>query len=508
MSKKQTQSHIPDSVCIHNKEIIDFYRKNQNINIETINLFFIDIIKKLSTNLSSTLNDNNIAKLLTIVTDMQSTMGNFNDMFSLKLLELKKDYMEDVKTLLMNNSLVEKSSIQNILERNHDNLVNKTQLILNEFVPKTQEGYYKIESSVKEYFTTITENTRLLLQHNDKGYDDNNKEKEKNKLLLDIELQLTKMVTLIQQPICSFIQSSEERTQTNIQQMKENINTQQKTQEVLSSGMNDFLNKYKNNSSSKGNVSETELYHLLLKLLPTDEIIRCSSETASCDFKVNRYDISKPSILFENKNYTRSVDSEEIKKFERDVSIQKKHGIFLSQNSPITFKDIFHIDIINGLILVYIPNAEYDANKIKVAIDIIDKLSIQINAIMSEKEEGHILDETMKHISTNELNQIIKEYTDFGIKKMEMIEMIKSMSKQMLDKMEDLQLPQLNGFLLGTGQFKNNTLVCTFCDKFNGKNKSSLAAHMRSCKLNPTNLKKELGQYKNNVNNINVVNIE
>ena len=38
-------------IIIKNPDVISFYQQHPNINIETINLFFIDIIKKLSTNL-------------------------------------------------------------------------------------------------------------------------------------------------------------------------------------------------------------------------------------------------------------------------------------------------------------------------------------------------------------------------------------------------------------------------------------------------------------------------
>jgi hypothetical protein len=212
--------------------------------------------------------------------------------------------------------------------------------------------------------------------------------------------------------------------------------------------------------------------------MPTDEIIKVSTETAACDIKVNRADENKPSILFENKNYSRSVDAEEIKKFERDICLQKQHGIMLSQASPIVFKGAFHIDIINGLILVYIPNAQYDPEKIKVAVNIIDHLSIQLEEIKQQlpnKECG------VKNISPSVLNKIIKEYTAFGIKKTEMIDLIKGMAKQMSDKVDELHLPGLNSFLIGTGQYKNVQLGCTLCS-FQGKNKSSLSAHMRNCK--------------------------
>ena len=462
-------------IIIKNPDVISFYQQHPNINIETINLFFIDIIKKLSTNLSSTMNDNNISKLLSMVTEMNTTINKFDTSFSLKLMELKKDYMEELKQAMNNNAINEKGNMQSVLERNHDNLVTKTQLLLNEFMPRSQEGYYKLEKVLKEHFNIMNSATKRILEQTNK--------EESSEIVKNIDDQFSKMVSLIHQPICNYIQSSEERTLNNIQQVKDNVNSHKQSQETLATEMNSFLNKYKNNSNLKGNISETELYYVLQKLMPSDEILRCGSESATCDIKVNRCDPNKPSILFENKNYTGTVDTEEVRKFERDIQLQKKHGIFLSQNSPITFKSDFHIDIINGLILVYVPNAEYDLNKIKVAIDIVDKLSIHVSDLVSKTEKE--VKEEHQIMNNRDLTAIIKEYTEFGIKKLETIDMFKMMSKQMIEKLEEMQMPNLNKYLMGTGQYKSDKMLCQFCGVFNGKNKSSLAAHMRNCTENP-----------------------
>jgi len=476
-------------IIIKNPDVISFYQQHPNINIETINLFFIDIIKKLSTNLSSTMNDNNISKLLSMVTEMNTTLNKFDTSFSLKLMELKKDYMEELKQAMKNNAINEKGNMQSVLERNHDNLVAKTQLLLNEFMPRSQEGYYKLEKVLKEHFNIMNSATKRILEQTNK--------EESREIVKNIDDQFSKMVSLIHQPICNYIQSSEERTLNNIQQVKDNVNSHKQSQETLATEMNSFLNKYKNNSNLKGNISETELYYVLQKLMPSDEILRCGSESATCDIRVNRCDPNKPSILFENKNYTGTVDTEEVRKFERDIQLQKKHGIFLSQNSPITFKSEFHIDIINGLILVYVPNAEYDLNKIKVAIDIVDKLSIHVSELISKTDKE--VKEEHQIMNNSDLTAIINEFTEFGIKKMETIDMIKTMSKQMIEKLEEMHMPNLNKYLMGTGQYKSDKMLCQFCGVFNGKNKSSLAAHMRNCSENPNSIKRKNSTFAPNI---------
>ena len=287
------------------------------------------------------------------------------------------------------------------------------------------------------------------------------------------------MVSNIQQPIFSFIQSSEERTTTGIQQIKDGAYIQQHFQEKLTSELNEFLNKYKHNSSIKGSVSETELYHMLQHTMKGDDIINVSTETASCDFRVNRRDPNKPTILFENKDYTRKVSSEEVRKFERDLQIQKKHGIFISQKTCITFKTDFQIDIINGLIHIYLSEANYDTTKLKTAIDIVDSLSSKLEVIANASETT----EKPYPINKEDIDELAEEYRNFGIQKLAMHETIRQMNKQLLDRLEELQLPKIKKLLIKLGNIENDAeFKCQHCNVGGWKNKASLAAHVRSCK--------------------------
>ena len=215
--------------------------------------------------------------------------------------------------------------------------------------------------------------------------------------------------------------------------------------------------------------------------MPSDEIIKVNSDTATCDIKINRMDKSKPAILFENKDYGRSVTTDEVKKFERDLQTQKLHGIFISQKSPVTYKNNFQIDIINGLIHIYIPNAEYDVNKIKIAIDIIDNLALKLKLIENTNDDDY-------SINKEDMEDIIEEYRNFVSQKLQMIDTIKLVTKQLIDKMEDIQLPKLKKIFMKLGNIENdNDFKCTFCNSWSGKNKASLAAHIRGCKFNLKN---------------------
>ena len=461
-------------IKITDETILAFYRENNNLDFVAMNHIFIDILKSLSSNLSSTINNTINYKVLSMVTDIHT---NFKSDIIIKLGESKKEYIEDIKTILQNNSLTTNEKISSLIERNNDNLLAKTTLIVNDVIPKSQDkNYIQIENCIKSFCSAITQDTHKLLELTNKD------DSRANSIIKDIESQFSKMIVTIQQPIFSFIQSSEERTNLGIQNVKDNLITQQTVSQKLNSELNDFLNKYKNNSSSKGNISEAELYYMLQSLMPSDEIIKVNSDTATCDLKVIRMDKNKPSILFENKDYSRSATTDEVKKFERDLQTQKLHGIFISQKSPITYKNNFQIDIINGIIHIYIPNAEYDTNKIKIAIDVIDSLAIKLKLIENSNDDDY-------YISKEDMEDIIEEYKNFVTQKLQMIDTIKLLTKQLIDKLEDIQLPKLKKLFMKFGNIENdNDFKCTICNAWAGKSKASLGAHIRSCKIN---IKKE-----------------
>lgn len=417
-------------IIITDPTIIAYYEENENIDIVTMNHIFIDILKTLSTNLSETINSTINSKVLNLVTEINSNLANTKHDLMMKLLESKREYIEDIKTIVNTSTLSNNEKINAIIEKNNDSLLTKT--------------------------------TQKLMEINSKDVD--------------------KMMTSIQQPIISYINSSEERTNTNLAQLKDSVSHQNVTQSKLSLDINDFLGKYKNNSQFKGAVAETDLYYMLQSIMPTDEIIKVSGSTATCDFKVNRQNKQKSCILFESKDYTQSVPSDEVSKFERDVQMQKHHGIMVSQRSPITYKNPFQIDIINGLIHIYIPSADYNTEKVKIAIDIIDNLDMRLKNLESVSDDGFV------KISKTDSDDIAEEYRQFGFQKSQMLDTIKSINKQLVDKLDEIQLPKIKQFLVKTGNIENdNGFKCTFC-RWSGKNKASLGAHVRNCKSNPKNV--------------------
>ena len=467
-----------DQIVIKDQTIIAFYRENPNLDFVTMNHIFIDILKKLSTNLNETITNNINHKILSTLTDLSKDIMGFKQDITTKLHETKKEYIDNVKLILENSSMTTNDKIQTILEKNSDIIVTKTTSIINEIVPKHNDKFFnQIEVSIKSLYDSINQDTNKLIENINKD------DKNITDFVNNIDTKFNNLIVNMQQPIFSFIQSSEERTSSNVQQMRDKIVSQQSTQDSLNNGIHEFLNKYKHNSSSKGNVSEYELYSILQNIFPSDEIIDCSSESATCDYRVNRLNVNKPVILFENKDYSRSVTTEEIKKFERDLKQQKLHGIFISHKSNITYKEPFQIDIIDNLIHIYLPNTEYNIEKIKIAVEIIDTLSTKLIHISDVQSES-----TTINITKDDIDELVEMFNDFNTQKSSIIETIKTSNKQILDKLENMQINSVKKILNKNGVFQSDDdFKCKHCNTITGKNKASLGAHIRNCKFNPIN---------------------
>jgi len=483
MSSKNSQ-HI----IVKDETILAFYRENPSLDFITINHVFIDILKKLSTNLTETLSNSVNSKILSTLSEMSESISTIKqDMsklntelitnISLRLHESKKEYFDAIQLSLSNNVLSISDKFGSMLEKQNDALIVKTTSIINDIVPKSNEtNHAKIESIIQTLSAAIATNSEQLLE----SIKENTPEQSMKEYTENIEAQFNKLVNNLQQPILSGIQLSEERTSNNIRDIREKINTNQAAQESLSHELNGFLNKYKHNSSTKGNISEIELFSILQQIFPIDEVIDSRSETASGDYIVKRLYLNKPVIMFENKDYTRSVSTDEVAKFERDIAKHKCHGVFLSQNSNITYKENFQIDVRNGSILVYIPNAQYNSDKIRIAVDTIDHLSQKLDLFKQQTENTEGI-----HISKDDFDELVEEYAVFSQKKAQIIESIRMSTKQTIDRLDEFQLVAIKKILTRNGIINtDDEHKCRFCS-FIGKSKASLSAHVRGCKSNP-----------------------
>jgi hypothetical protein len=162
-----------EQIVVKDQTIIAFYKENPNLNFVTMNHIFIDILKKLSTNLNETITNNINHKILSTLTDLSKDIMGFKQDITTKLHDTKKEYIDNVKLILENSTMTTNDKIQNILEKNSDAIVTKTTSIINEIVPKHNDKFFnQIEVSIRNLYDSINQDTNKLIENINK--DDKN----------------------------------------------------------------------------------------------------------------------------------------------------------------------------------------------------------------------------------------------------------------------------------------------------------------------------------------------
>jgi hypothetical protein len=483
-------------IVINNKRIWDFYNENKNISIEKANLLLIDFTENMFNEMTN-INSNINAQLLSYMTENKNQMNLIKSNLSImnenltklntdiannimvQFMSLKKDYIEDIKQIINNDSLTTNEKISSLMDKNNVHLIDKTTLILNDVIPKNQELFNKqLQVSLKQFYNLITEDTNKLAKtmNNDKSLQD---------FIHNFENKYSAMMNTIQQPLFSFFTASENRITQNIDVLKENSSIALSSQTKLQEELGEFLGKY-NVSSNKGKFGEENLSTILNSIYQSAEIKNTTGTKSSGDFIMKRLD--KPTIMFETKNYKHNIDKEEVSKFIVDIENQNTHGIFLSQYSGITFKQNYQIDIHKGRVLIYVQNCEYSIDKIRIAVDIIDNLAVKLEDLCEDDENNTISNEI--------LNDINGEYQLFIQQKETLMTVLKDFTKKMSSQIDYLKFPELDKYLSQKYAYvKSSCFKCDLCNSFTAGSKQSLSAHKRGCAkkfVPPTNVENTL----------------
>jgi hypothetical protein len=453
------------TLSVANEKIWCFYKKYPSLTFESANLLFIDFMDKIipdsNTGLSTSLAEQLVESMKTIQSQINNVSDNLSHMrndtisnLSLKLSEFKKEYIEDIKMILTNNVA---DKIAPLLKDQNSIMLDKTNILLNEIMPKNNESLKtQINEAIKGLHYSITEDTNKFLSSSINP-----------RTLQDFILNLEQ----------KFVQS-EQRLETNIREIKttnDNIReistAHQQTSVSLNATVNDMLKKMEN-GSSKGKISENIVFNILNTLYPSaQEIDYVGDKKETGDIMLVR--ANKPTILIENKNWEKIVTKDEVKKFIHDVDTQNCCGLFLSQNTGIANKRNFEITIHNNKhILLFMHEVNYDAEKIKLGIEIIDHFKETLDKLDNKSD--------IDIIERDVLDSINKEYQECCSHKLNILKTIKDFSQKLLKQVDEIHFPNLEHYLSTRYTFSVGKMVCEYCN-FVAKNQQALSAHYRGC---------------------------
>ena len=439
------------SLQTNNKIVVEFYKKNKHISFEEVNVFMVDMLEKMmqsghSPNMMNEMNKTLLClqtKMETMTHDISKIQTDTQNNLILKMMEMKDHYIEQLKSALTNNV---SEKIQPILKEHTCIFLDKTQLLLNDLIPKNQEHMKtELNHSLQRFETSI-----MKEQYNPH---------ELSTFIQNLETKFNQSVVETNEKLMR----SEHKLESGFKEIRELTTTNQQNMSLI-------LNKMEN-SSSKGKMSENILFNLLQLLYPSACIDCVGTQKETGDIMLSRRD--KHTILIENKNWDKNVPQAEVQKFIRDCETQQCSGLFLSQNYGICNKDNFEIDIHDGNVLLYIHNVNYDKEIIKVGIDIIDHFKTNLDKINDKID--------VNTIKKDVLDSIHREYNHYRIQKEMLQKMIKDTQSKLLKQVDELKMPDLEHYLSMYYSFSSGKFKCQYCD-FISEKKAGIASHERGCK--------------------------
>ena len=463
------------SLTIHNKEVFEFYNK-YNLDFENINILFLDILKKLISNMDTSLNSNLASKLLENVSQLTSKVDSIENnickyqtdissLLTIKFANYRKEYMDDLKLILISNNV---DHISPLIKETNISLLDKTTNMINDLIPKNQETLSKdINSNFKLLQSSIsTETSKLLNSSLDK------------KTIDDFLNNINSTMGQTHHTLTTLISSSENRIESKlldsdkkINEIKQIFSENNSSQQILQNNVTEMLKKFEK-GVGKGNISEHVTYNILLSLFPCAQIDHVGNEQKETgDIILIRN--NKPKILIENKDHdSKNVPKHEVEKFIRDCEIQNCCGIMFAQHRGITNKQNFEIQINNGNVLLYVHEVNFDVDKIKTAIEIVENFKIKLDEVIV-KEDGCIIEKDV-------LEDINKEFINYVNQKYILLKLVKDFNEKMNSSITELKMPNLEKYLSSRFAFSTNQAdnMCKYCEKFVPK---SMSQHYRYC---------------------------
>jgi len=446
------------AITITNKKVVEFYQANPNISIDHVNLLLVDMMEKMvHDSMNSSMVSQLLERLKTVESDIKTTKESVTKLqpdillsFSVKLMEMKKEYMEDIRGILSSN-VTEK--ITPVMKEYTSHLIDKTALLFQD-IPKSHDALsIKLQDSIRDIQKSIMEESKKVSSG-----------QTLQEFMFSIEQKFNSTQLLLN--------SSYEKMDYGLKEIKLTQEHQHNAMKELSStnqqSVQDLLRKM-DNSCSKGKVSENLLFHILQTMYPSAGLDFVGTTKETGDFILERTD--RPKLLIENKNWETNVSKDEVEKFVRDTSIQNCCGVFLSQHTGIANKENYEINVQNGNILIYVHNVNNDFEKIKIAIDIIDHFKEQLDSLEKDVEVDTIPKDVLRKIN--------EEYKLFVSKKSEVQKYVKDFTVKMCKQIDDITIPSLSLYLSSRYTSVNNYIICE-CGK-ECKNKQAYSAHKRGC---------------------------
>lgn len=449
---EEVAEEVGGCIVLRDARICEYYRSNPHVNVESVNLVMIEMLESLSGRATTDMTNGVLKELVYTVKEMQASLSG-------RLHDSNHAFLENIRMIVGMATSDNTEKVISALQRSADGYVDQLKV----HMPRTsglEELLAVVRSELQMQLSSVTELTTQALE--------------------------TKVVSSLQ-PLYTFFSSTQEQLSVRLEGLKEEVGTGRMESTRMSSELGEFLSKYKS-STLKGSMGENRLEGVLSEIWPVAEIQNTTGQRACCDFRLVRGG-EREDVLIETKAYERNVNSEEVRKFQRDCEEQRSSGIFLSQSSGISGKVNYQIEIRGRRVLVYVHTVDYDRSKIKLAVDVVDTLTERLSELIEEGSEGGsspggggVIEFTIPQYILEEVGLEYKEQMKILE---EMGAMLRESNKKAMDYLGRMKsMTACRNLLtskLGDAYKQQGTIVCDLCNKFVAKNARALAGHKKGC---------------------------
>jgi hypothetical protein len=155
-------------IIIRNKRIYEYYKKNTGINIETMNLILLDLMERLSIDMTALLQNTFQGQLLSEVKDvkqqllsevkeMRQQITSFHDSLSTRINKTNEEFIEKTKLVFSLSTSDNKEHMTQLLNRNSDMFIER----LNSIIPKTNE---EMNKKIQDQLSLVHKSIQLDIQ--------------------------------------------------------------------------------------------------------------------------------------------------------------------------------------------------------------------------------------------------------------------------------------------------------------------------------------------------------
>ena len=144
-------------ITISNKRIYDYYKKNTGISIETMNIILLDLMERLSVDMTALLQNTFQGQLMSEVKDMRQQLTSLQDSLFIKINKNNEDFIEKTKLVFSLSTSDNKENMSQLLNRNADLFIER----LNAIIPKNNE---EMNKKIQEQLILVHKSIQLDIQ--------------------------------------------------------------------------------------------------------------------------------------------------------------------------------------------------------------------------------------------------------------------------------------------------------------------------------------------------------